>query len=120
MIETVNAGLEELHVQVPDAGSSAPAYEEIAAVYEALGKQLDDLAPADATLAKALASYRDVAERAATHSRAYSVELTAVAKSRPDRANKEARLNRIRTLAKSDLAREATAVRKLNSLCHPQ
>lgn len=119
VIETVNTGLEEIEVQVPDAGSSSAAYEQIAVAYEELTKRVEQLQVEDAALAKALASYKEVTERAAKHSRAFGAELAAQAKSRSARKSQEARLDRIRTLAKGDLAREASAVRKLNALCHP-
>jgi hypothetical protein len=119
VIETVNAGLEDLHVQVPDAGTSAAAYAEIADAYDALGKRLDALAPSDTTLAKAVESYREVTDRAAKQSRSYSEALAVVPKSKKERTDKEARLTRIRTQAKADVAKEATAVRKLNAVCHP-
>ena len=119
VIETVNTGLEGIEVQVPDAGSSSAAYEQIAVAYDDLAKRIDQLQVEDVALAKALVSYKEVTERAAKHSRAFGAELAARPKSRNARKNQEAQLNRIRTLAKADLAREATAVRKLNALCHP-
>ena len=119
VIETVNAGLADLHVRLPDAGASSSAYVEIAEAYEALGKRLDELAPSDAALARAVAGYRDLVERAARQSRNYSEALASDARSKRQRRDQEARLNRIRTQAKSDLAREATVIRKLNAVCHP-
>lgn len=119
VIETVNAGLADLYVQVPDAGTSPAAYAEIADSYDALGKRLGELAPSDTALAKALGGYRELAERAARQSRNYSEALAAEARSKRQRRDKESRLNRIRTQAKSDLAREVTVIRKLNSVCHP-
>lgn len=119
VIETVNTGLEGIEVQVPDAGSSSAAYEQIAVAYDDLTKRIEQLQIDDAALGKALASYKEVVERAAKHSRAFSAELATRAKSRSARKSKEARLERIRTLAKGDLAREASAIRKLNALCHP-
>ena len=61
-----------------------------------------------------------VAQRAAKSSRAYSEALSERAGSSKQRADKQARLNRIRAEAQSDTAREALVVRKLNSVCHPQ
>lgn len=119
MIEIVNAGLAELQVQVPDAGSSPAAYDEIANAYEALAKRLGELSPSDGALAKAVVSYRELMERAARQSRNYSEALAGTARSRRDRRDKEARITRIRGQAKTDLAREATVVRKLNAVCHP-
>lgn len=120
VIEAVNTGLEGIGVQVPDAGSSSEAYEQIAVAYDDLTKRIEQLQVEDAALAKALASYKEVTERAAKNSRAFGAELATRAKSRSARKAQEAQLNRIRTLAKSDLAREASAIRKLNALCHPQ
>jgi hypothetical protein len=119
VIETVNGGLANLHVEVPDAGASPSAYARIADAYDALGKSLDELAPSDVSLAKALAGYREVTERAAKQSRSYSEALAGVARTRKEKNEKQARLSRIRAQAKNDLVREATAVRKLNSVCHP-
>jgi hypothetical protein len=83
VITTVNAGLEQVRLQLPDAG--ADAYGAIATEYVRLGENIQT--------------------------------LTA---SRGERKSKQARLKRIRTLAKNDLTREAAAVRKLNALCHPE
>lgn len=120
VVQIVNEGLAELELQVPDAGESASAYAAIAAGYEALDRRLDALAPGDSSLAKAIESYREVAQRAAKSSRAYSEALSERAGSSKQRADKQARLNRIRAEAQSDTAREALVVRKLNSVCHPQ
>jgi hypothetical protein len=119
VIETVNAGVAQLQVQVPDAGSSPAAYGEIAGAYEALGKRLSELSPSDGALAKAVASYQELMERAARQSRNYSEALAGAARSKRERRDKEARITRIRGQAKTDLAREATVVRKLNAVCHP-
>lgn len=119
VIEIVNTGLAELQVQVPDAGASPAAYDEIANAYEALGKRLAELSPSDGALAKAVASYRELTERAARQSRNYSEALAGPARSKRERRDKEARINRIRAQAKTDLAREATVIRKLNAVCHP-
>lgn len=120
VIEAVNGGLGELHLQVPDAGESAPAYTAIAAGYDALGRTLDDLAPSDPALVKALEGYRELAQRAAKNSRAYAEALAAPESSKKLRAEKQARLERIRGEAQSDVSREALVVRKLNGVCHPQ
>jgi hypothetical protein len=119
VIETVNAGLEELNVQLPDAGASAEAYAQIADAYDALGKRLDALAPSDTILAKAVEGYRELTDRAAKQSRSYSEALAVVPRSKKERTDKEARLTRIRTQAKAEVAKEATVVRKLNAVCHP-
>jgi hypothetical protein len=118
VIETVNSGLVDIQVRLPDAGSG-PDYESIAGAYQELGKRLAGLTPQDGSLQRALVSYAEVIERAAANSQAYATELAASARSKADRRAKEARLKRIRTQAKSELAKEALAVRKLNTLCHP-
>jgi hypothetical protein len=120
VIATVNDGLSELHLQVPDAGASAAAYTAIADGYDELSLQLGALSQSDPTLAKAVASYRDLTQRAATNSRAYARALSARGRSRQARREKEATLSRIRAEAQSDVSREAQAVRKLNGVCHPQ
>jgi hypothetical protein len=120
VIEAVNDGLGELHLQVPDAGTSAASYAAIADGYDALGQRLAGLAPSDPALAKALESYRELTQRAAKTSRAYSEALAAPGSSKRLRIEKQARLDRIRAEAQSDVSREALVVRKLNGVCHPQ
>jgi hypothetical protein len=119
VIETVNSGLLDIQLRLPDAGSSAPDYELIADAYQELGKRLAELAPNDGPLQRALVSYAEVIERAEANSRAFAEELAAPARSKSARRSKDMRLKRIRAQAKSELAREAVAVRKLNTLCHP-
>lgn len=118
LIETVNTNLDEVRFRLPDAGSDAAAYVEIAAVYDRLGQGLATLSPRSVALERAVASYRELAERAANTSREYADELARPATSKGERKRKEARLERIRTTAKSESSREASVVRKLNSLCH--
>ena len=120
VIEAVNGGLSELHLQVPDAGDSAASYAAIAAGYDALGQRLEQVAPSDPALAKALDGYRELAQRAAKNSRAYAQALAAPETSKKLRTDKLARLDRIRGEAQSDVSREALVVRKLNGVCHPQ
>jgi chromosome segregation ATPase len=120
VVETVNAGLEDLATRVPDAGSSATAYEAIASAYEELEKSIDLLQPNDSALQKAVASYKEVIDHAASNSRSFAAELASPARSRAERKQKAARLERIRTLASSEVSREALALRKINTLCHPQ
>lgn len=120
VIEAVSSGLSELHVQIPDAGASASAYTRIAETYDALSQRLAGLQPRDAALAKALDTYREVAERAAARSRSYSEALSRRARTKKERTEKETRLTRIRSQAQAELSREAQAVRKLNAVCHPQ
>ncbi|HWO11799.1 MAG TPA: hypothetical protein VNN80_20040 [Polyangiaceae bacterium] len=120
VIATVNEGLSELYLQVPDAGASPAAYSAIADGYAALGRKLDELAPSDTALAKAVTSYRELTQRAAENSRAYGQALSKPARSRKQRREKEAQLSRLRADAQSDVSRETQAVRKLNGVCHPQ
>lgn len=119
VIETINTGLEGIEVQVPDAGTSAAAYEQIAVAYDELTNRITQLQVEDIALAKALDSYKELTGRAAKHSRDFGAELATRPKSRSARKSQESRLNRIRTLAKADLARETSVVRKLDALCHP-
>lgn len=120
VVEAVNTGLVDLHVEVPDAGASASAYRRIADDYDGLSKRVRALSPTDQQLAKALESYVEVTERAAKSSRAYAEALRARARTKKERADKDARITRIRTQAQADLSREAQVVRKLNSVCHLQ
>jgi hypothetical protein len=120
MIASVNQGLEAVRLQLPDAGADAGAYGEISSIYEGVAKNIDAVEPTDAALQRAVASYKEVLERAAKHSHDYSQELARPTRSKAERKSKEARLKRIRTLAQSDLTRETSVVRKLNALCHPQ
>jgi hypothetical protein len=120
VIDTVNGGLSELDLQVPDAGDSANAYSQIADVYDALGKRLDALTPKDPALVKAVAGYREITQRAAERSRSYAEALGAPGGSKRARVERQTRLGRIRSEAQADLTREAQAVRKLNAACHPQ
>jgi hypothetical protein len=120
VIEVVNTGLTDLHVEVPDAGASASAYARIADGYDALSKRLAELSPRDPALAKAVESYLEISERAAKNSRSYSEALATRVRNKKDRADQSARLARIRTQAQAEISREAQVVRKLNSVCHPQ
>ena len=121
IVQTLNPGLLEIQ-GLTGSASSAAAYRQIADAYEDLGKRLSTLLPKDPELSKALSSYRELTQRAAKHSRAFSDELSkepsvdAGAESDPAGA---ARMDRIRSGAKAELSREATLVRKLNALCHP-
>jgi hypothetical protein len=121
IVQTLNPSLLEIQGLTASA-STAAAYRQIADVYEELGKRLSTLLPKDPDLSKALASYRELTQRAAKHSRAFSDELSkapsgdAGAEDDPPRA---ARMDRIRSGSKAELGREAALVRKLNTLCHP-
>ncbi len=118
--ESINTEMAEIRFQLPDAGVEAPAYTEIAAVYDRLSQRVSAIAARDTALARTLVSYKDVLERAAQHSRAYAEELAQPAPSKQERKEREGRLKRIRTMAKNDLVREASVVRKLNALCHQE
>lgn len=120
VIRVVNEGLSDLHLQVPDAGANPAAYAAIADGYDVLARRLEELSPSDSGLAKALASYRELAQNAAKNSRAYAEALAEPGGSSKQRADKQARIGRIRAEAQSDVAREALVVRKLNGVCHPQ
>jgi hypothetical protein len=121
IVETLNPGLLEIQ-RLASGASTAAAYRQIADAYEELGKHLSTLLPKDPELSKALANYRELTQRAAKHTRAFSDELpkepTLDAGSENDPAA-AARRDRIRSGAKAELSREAALVRKLNALCHP-
>ena len=120
VIETVNVAVAGLYVEVPDAGVSPSAYTAIAEAYEQLNTRLVELDPQDSSLAKAVEGYREVTERAAKNARSYSEALAAPARTKRERTDKDANLSKLRARAQNDVTREAQAVRKLNSVCHPQ
>jgi hypothetical protein len=117
VVDVVNAGLEDVRFDAPDAGSD-DAYEHIATAYDDVSKRIEALEIGDTALAKAVGTYREIVERAARNSRAYARELNPGQTSR-DRRAAERRLEKIRAQARSDLGREASAVRKINALCRP-
>jgi len=117
VVDVVNTGLEDVRFDAPDAGD-VDAYEHIAIAYDDVSKRIEAIAIGDAALAKAVGSYREIVERAARNSRAYARELNP-GQTKSDRRTAERRLEKIRAQAKSDLGREASAVRKINVLCHP-
>ncbi|HVZ34071.1 MAG TPA: hypothetical protein VG963_16710 [Polyangiaceae bacterium] len=118
VVDTINSGISGIQ-NLSNSGRSAAVYRQIATAYEQLGKQLGALLPKDSDLSKALASYRDLTQRAAKHARDYSEELAKVPEGATLEPDTQARLDRIRSAAKVELTREASLVRKLNSLCHP-
>lgn len=120
VVEIVNEGLANIRFEAPDAGRDGPAYERIASTYEDLGRRLAELPLSDGALSKAVASYRELIERVAKHSRDYARELSSPATSKAERKSLEQRLKRIRNQAKTDVAREAALVRKINTVCAPQ
>lgn len=119
VIEVVNSGLADARFAAPDAGRDAEAYEAIAGTYDDVGKKLEALELTDAALAKAVAAYRELVDRSANHSRSYARELASRPRSRGARRSWERRLERLRNQARADVTREASVVRKLNTLCHP-
>jgi hypothetical protein len=118
VVETINSGVSGIQ-SLSNSGRSALVYAQIAAAYEQLGKQLGSLLPRDPDLSRTLASYRDLTQRAAKHTREYSEELAKVPEGATLEPDTLARLDRIRSAAKVELTREASLVRKLNALCHP-
>jgi hypothetical protein len=120
LIEMVNPGLEQVRLRLPDAGTDSESYAAIATEYDRLTERMQTLTPPDDGLRRAVSAYAEVVQRAAQHSREYAEELRRPTASRAERKNQEARLKRIRAAAKGDLSREAAAVRKLNTLCHPE
>ncbi len=121
VVDIVNGGLGDIRFDAPDAGDPE-TYERFAATYDDVSKKIELLAIDDTALTKAVESYRDVLQRAAKHSRAYARELAGKADktSKGGRRSVERRLEKLRAQAKTDLSREASAVRKLNTLCHPR
>jgi hypothetical protein len=120
VVESINTEMAEVRFQLPDAGADAPSYTEIAGIYARLSQRLSEIPARDTALSRTLVSYKDVIDRAAEHSRAYAEELARATPSRQERKDRDGRLKRIRTMAKNDLVREASVVRKLNALCHPE
>lgn len=120
MIETLNGAFQALAPQLAAAGSSPTAYTRIADGYAELDAKLQTTHPRDASLIKLVAAYRELTQRATKHSRAFAEELAKPTASADEEKEKDARLERVRTQARSEQAKEATLVRKLNTLCHPQ
>jgi hypothetical protein len=121
VVDIVNGSLGDIRFDAPDAGDPE-TYERFASTYDDVSKRIELLAIEDAALAKAVESYGDVLERAARQSRAYARELTKKADntSKGERRSAERRMEKLRAQAKTELSREASAVRKLNTLCHPR
>ncbi|HKO93254.1 MAG TPA: hypothetical protein VJU61_18995 [Polyangiaceae bacterium] len=120
MIETLNESLRALAPQVVAAGPSPAAYSRIADGYAELDSKLQSTHPRDASLIKLVAAYRELTQRATKHSRAFAEELAKPTGSADEEKERDARLDRLRNQAKSEQAKEASLVRKLNTLCHPQ
>lgn len=120
MLDTLNGSFRQLAPQLAAAGPSPAAYVSIADGYAALDAKLETTHPRDLSLIKMVASYRDLTQRATKNSRAFAAELAKPTASADEEKEKEARLERLRAQAKAEQAKEASLVRKLNTLCHPQ
>ncbi len=120
VVELVNDGLGSMATSMADAGPDPAKYARVADAYEALGKSLEAASSRDETLSKTIESYRELIQRAAKHSREFSEELERPASTPEEEHEKETRLARLRAVAKNDVNREASLVRKLNGLCHTQ
>lgn len=119
VIDTVNGSLSRLDYGA-DAGANPATYVRLADAYDALGKQLEGADSQDPALSKIFGSYRDLIQRSARQSRLFAEELDKPSSTPEEEAEKETRLTRLRTQAKGEVSREASLVRKLNGLCHPQ
>jgi hypothetical protein len=93
---------------------------QVANEYEALAKELESASSTDDALNKTIVAYRELIQRAAKHSREFSEELDRPTSTPEEDREKETRLARLRAQAKNEVNREASLVRKLNSLCHAQ
>ena len=120
VIDTVNGGLSSISAAGADAGANPSTYAQLADAYAALDKRLEGADSKDPALSKSFGAYRELIQRAAKQSRAFSEELDKPTSTPEEEKEKESRLNRLRTQAKNDVTREAALVRKLNGLCHPQ
>lgn len=118
MVDTVNGGLSRVALSAADAGANPATYMQMAHRYEELAQDLQSASSGDETLNKTLAAYRELIQRAAKHSREFSEELDRPASTPEEDREKEARLSRLRAQARNEVNREASLVRKLNSLCH--
>lgn len=120
VIDTVNEGLSGVSMLDADAGASPATYVRLADAYDALGKRLEGADSADPALSKVFGAYRELIQRAAKQSRAFSEELDQPTSTPEEEKEKESRLANLRNQSKNDSSREASLVRKLNGLCHPQ
>jgi len=119
VIDTVNGGLSGISTYDADAGASPTTYARLADAYEALGKQLEGADSQDPALSKTFGAYRELIQRAAKQSRAFSEELDKPTSTPEEEKEQQSRLAQLRNQAKNDVNREASLVRKLNGLCHP-
>ena len=120
MIDTVNGRLGSISAESVDAGASPTTYARLADAYDALDKSLAGADSKDPALSKSFLAYRELIQRAAKQSRAFSEELDKPTSTPEEEKEKDSRLSRLRTQARNDVTREAALVRKLNGLCHPQ
>lgn len=119
VIDTVNGGLSGISTYDADAGASPATYVRLADAYDALGKQLEGADSQDPALSKTFGAYRELIQRAAKQSRAFSEELDKPTSTPEEEKEQQSRLAQLRNQAKNDVNREASLVRKLNGLCHP-
>ncbi|MEO8178142.1 MAG: hypothetical protein ABI895_04840 [Deltaproteobacteria bacterium] len=119
VIDTVNGGLSGISTYDADAGASPATYVRFADAYDALGKQLEGADSPDPALSKTFGAYRELIQRAAKQSRAFSEELDKPTSTPEEEKEQQSRLAQLRNQAKNDVNREASLVRKLNGLCHP-
>ena len=119
VIDAVNGGLSTISADGADAGASPSTYARLADAYDALDKRLEGADSKDSALSKSFGAYRELIQRAAKQSRAFSEELDQPTSTPEEEKEKESRLTRLRTQGKNDAVREAVLVRKLNGLCHP-
>src|SRR5687767_1192730 len=120
VIDTVNGGLGEVSASAADAGASPATYVRLADAYDALAKRLEGADSRDPALSKTFGAYRELIQRATKQSRAFSEELDKPTSTPEEEKEKESRLAQLRSQGKNDVNREASLVRKLNGLCHPQ
>lgn len=119
-IETVNFGLSRIHESLPDAGeTSAEAYRQVAIRYAELGDELSRLNIRDHRLRVAIDSYREVLSRADNRALAYATTLELSRRGKKARAARRKSLRRQEDLARGEVSRQASTIRKLNELCHP-
>ena len=117
----VSQGLERVRETLPDAGSLvAEDYRRVADRYDTLNEALEKVELADAPLSEAADRYRRVISLAGERARSYATALDGSSASAKKRHRRESELGRIEKLARGDVGRESTALRKINELCHPR
>ncbi len=117
----VGENLEQVREVLPDAGSTAPAdYRRVARRYEKAHKALLAFEASDEKLTDAAAKYRSVMARAGARARTYARALEMPERTRAQRRRRDEKLRNTQKLARSDLGRESSAIRRLDELCHPR